>query len=230
MTRLHRILVLRDLGVSLAEIRDLLDEDVTPEQLRGILLLRRAEAEERLADERTRLARVEARIALLEGDTVTDHDVTIKELAPIPVAAATEALAPGDERDVAAALGRLYPRLHQALSDHDVTWDSLSYALYDDLDHNWQEERVTAALGVAPDAVFDDGDVRTVVLPAARAATTIVRGAPQDVYGPAFQAIHDWLAAQGPVDVVQLREVYLDCDGPRDTWVTELQAVLADAP
>ena len=23
------------------------------------------------------------------------------------------------------------------------------------------------------------------------------------------------------------REVYLDCDGPRDTWVTELQVILA---
>ena len=49
--RLHRILVLRDLGVSLAEIASLLDAEVTIEQLRGILLLREAEARERMEAE-----------------------------------------------------------------------------------------------------------------------------------------------------------------------------------
>ena len=71
IAHLHRILVLRDLGVSLTEIGDLVDHDVTPDQLRGILLLRRAEAHERIAMEQQRLARVEARIRLLEGDDVT---------------------------------------------------------------------------------------------------------------------------------------------------------------
>ena len=49
--RLHRILVLRDLGVSLTEIGTLLEADVTIEQLRGILLLREAEARERMEAE-----------------------------------------------------------------------------------------------------------------------------------------------------------------------------------
>lgn len=47
--RLHRILVLRDLGVPLPEIGQLVDDDVTVEQLRGILRLRQAEARARLA-------------------------------------------------------------------------------------------------------------------------------------------------------------------------------------
>ena len=46
---LHRILVLRDLGVPLSEIAQLINDDVTVEQLRGILLLRKAEARARLA-------------------------------------------------------------------------------------------------------------------------------------------------------------------------------------
>src|SRR5262245_2553169 len=78
------------------------------------------------------------------------------------------------------------------------------------------------------DAELDvvDGDVASTMLPAVRVASTIVRGAPEDVYGGGFQALHDWLETFGPVDVTQLREVYLDCNGPRDTWVTELQAVV----
>ena len=49
LQRLHRIMALRDLGVALADIGRLLDEGVNAEQLKGILLLRRTEASERLA-------------------------------------------------------------------------------------------------------------------------------------------------------------------------------------
>lgn len=226
IARLHRILVMRDLGLSLTEISEMLDAEVTEEQLRGILLLRRAEGHERIASERTRLARVEARIALLEGDAVTDHDVTMKELDPIPVVAVTETH--DEAHDNADVLGRLYPRLHRALAAHEVEAGPFAFALYDDLDHNWQEQRVTAAFSVRPDVDIDADGVQTKVLPAVRAAATVVHGAPDVVYAPAFQALHDWLEAMGALQVTQLREVYVDCDGPRDTWVTELQAVLAD--
>jgi DNA-binding transcriptional MerR regulator len=228
MARLHRILVLRDLGVPLGEIATLLDDDVTPDELRGILLLRRAEAHERIAAEQQRLARVEARIDELEGDTVHDHDVTMKDLDPVAVVAASETLtAAGDPGEITAALGRLYPRLHHVLAAHGVAPGPLSYALYDELDDDWQEERVTAALAVTGDVTVEDDGVHTVVLPAARAAATVVRGAPEEVFAAGFAALRRWLDATGAVEVAQLREVYFDCDGPRATWVTELQAVLA---
>ena len=71
LARLHRILALRDLGVPLGEIAELLGNDVTVEQLRGILLLRRAEAHDRMTAEADRLARVEARLQQLEETTWT---------------------------------------------------------------------------------------------------------------------------------------------------------------
>ena len=49
--RLHRIVALRDLGVRLVEVARILDEPVSVEALRGILVLRRAEAQDRLAAE-----------------------------------------------------------------------------------------------------------------------------------------------------------------------------------
>ena len=78
--RLHRILVLRDLGVPLSEIRQLLEEDVSVEQLRGILRLRQAQAEARLGAQRQQLARVEARLAQLEGHAMSDYEVIVKRL------------------------------------------------------------------------------------------------------------------------------------------------------
>jgi DNA-binding transcriptional MerR regulator len=66
--RLHRILVLRDLGVPLSEVGQLIDDDVTVEQLRGILRLRQAEARARLTAQAEQLTRVELRLAQLRRD------------------------------------------------------------------------------------------------------------------------------------------------------------------
>src|SRR4051794_17087964 len=95
--RLHRILALRDLGVRLADIARLLDEDMTVDELRGILLLRRAEAHDRLAAEAERLARVDARLHQLEGPEMDEHDVVVKAVDPEWVLALTEEVASVDD-------------------------------------------------------------------------------------------------------------------------------------
>jgi hypothetical protein len=66
----------------------------------------------------------------------------------------------------------------------------------------------------------------TIWLPAVeRAATTVVRGAP-DQFPGAFGALHEWIGQAGERATSFERELYVDCDGPRDTWVTELQVIL----
>src|ERR671925_475829 len=63
LPRLNRILALRDLGFSLEQIAGMLDEDLSPEQLLGMLKLKRAEVEQQMQTEQSRLARLEARIS-----------------------------------------------------------------------------------------------------------------------------------------------------------------------
>lgn len=75
------------------EIAVLLDDDVGVNELRGILLLRRAEAHERLAEETERLARVEARLHQMEETTMSDYDVIVKRVEPEWVIAVHEELA-----------------------------------------------------------------------------------------------------------------------------------------
>jgi hypothetical protein len=86
--------------------------------------------------------------------------------------------------------------------------------------------RLTTALQV-PGGVTIDGDgLVTFQLPAAeRAATTVVRGAP-DKFADGFRALHEWTEQAGQRASAQDRELYLECSGPRETWVTELQTVL----
>ena len=94
LPRLNRILALRDLGLSLEQIAQVLDEGVSPEQLRGMLRMKRVELQQHIADEQERLARVEARLNIIElEDTMPDYDVVIKQIEPQLVAGVRDTLA-----------------------------------------------------------------------------------------------------------------------------------------
>ena len=54
LPKLNRILALKDLGLSLEEIKKLLEEKLTADQIRGMFMLKRCEAEERVAEEKGR--------------------------------------------------------------------------------------------------------------------------------------------------------------------------------
>lgn len=195
LLRLHRILVLRDLGVPLSEVGRLLDDDIPVEQLRGILRLRQAEARARLAAQTEQLTRVEIRLAQLEEGPMAGYEVIVKRLEPMRVVALSEDLAGFD--GIGEACGRMYPRLHAALAQHQVAFDGLSLALYEDTGDDERPLRLTTALRV-PGGVSIEGDGLTTIELAAveRAATTVVRGAP-DQFPDAFRALHEWIDRTG---------------------------------
>ena len=78
LRRLNRILVLKDLGLSLDQIGGVIDEEASADQLRAMLLVRRADAERALAEEAARLKQIEARIALLDAGAQAVDDVLIR--------------------------------------------------------------------------------------------------------------------------------------------------------
>jgi DNA-binding transcriptional MerR regulator len=222
--RLHRILVLRDLGVPLAEVRQLLDDDVTVDQLRGILLLRRAEVRTQLAAQTEQLTRVEIRLAQLEEVSMADYEVIVKRLQPLRVVALQEDLAGVD--GIAEACGRMYPLLHAALAERQLVFEGLSLALYEDTGDDDRPMRLTTALPIPSEVTIEGDGLSTVELATVeRAATTVVHGAPEK-FADAYQALHQWIEQSGDQATPFERELYIDCDGPPDTWVTEIQTIL----
>lgn len=66
LERLNRILVLKDMGLPLLEIRDLLAEQISLDTMREIVALLRADLEHPVDRERARLARAAARLDVME--------------------------------------------------------------------------------------------------------------------------------------------------------------------
>jgi DNA-binding transcriptional MerR regulator len=75
LTRLHRLVALRDLGFNLDQIGPVLDEEVTVDELRGMLRMRRAQIEATVEEEQARLRRVEAHLRALEEDVPPSVEV-----------------------------------------------------------------------------------------------------------------------------------------------------------
>ena len=82
LQRLNRILVLRDLGLTLQQIGGAIEESASADRLRDMLELRRADAERALADEAARLRHIEARIAQLETGSEGDLDDVLIRAEP----------------------------------------------------------------------------------------------------------------------------------------------------
>jgi DNA-binding transcriptional MerR regulator len=85
--RLHRIVALRDMGFGLEQIRPVLTQEISVEEVRGMLRLRRAQIEQAVAEEQDRLLRVEAHLRALEWSEIIElRDIVIKQTQPIRVA------------------------------------------------------------------------------------------------------------------------------------------------
>ncbi len=80
---LNRIIALKNPGLSLDEVRQMLENHISNHDISTMLKIKKDENEQRLVAERSRLRQVEARLQLLEqGYTPTTQPVIIK---PVPV-------------------------------------------------------------------------------------------------------------------------------------------------
>jgi len=218
LARLNRIVALKDLGFTLEQVQSILDEEVSAEQLRGMLRLRRAQLEAAIAADAARLAQVEARLRTIESEgRMPSDDIVVKSLPAVRVAELTGTAASLTPEDIGPVVQPLCAELGQRLADAGVTPTGPLICYYED---GCGEDGVVvhAAVGVtvAPGlAVVDLPEVPT-------AATIVHRGSMEHCL-PAHQAVARWIDANGYRLAGPARELYIDCPDDPDRWVTELQ-------
>jgi DNA-binding transcriptional MerR regulator/catechol 2,3-dioxygenase-like lactoylglutathione lyase family enzyme len=84
LPRLNRIIALKDLGFSLEQIGRILDEALSPDEIRGMFKLRQMEIEQHLELEQARLRQVENRLRYLEQDAQhLDYDIVVRKVEPV---------------------------------------------------------------------------------------------------------------------------------------------------
>lgn len=230
LARLNRIIALKDLGFTLQQVGAVLDERVGPEELRGMLRLRRAELAEAVAAASARLTRVEARLRSIESEGhMPADDVVIKTVPAVRVAELTGTAASYQPQDIGPVIGPLYERLLPLLEGAGLRPTGPGIARYEDVPEGGGAIVVHAGVTVsAPVGPVGDTEVRVVELPPFEAATIVHRGAMDDVLSTTH-TLARWLDANGYRSTGYNREVNLECPPDPGSWVTELQEPVTKA-
>lgn len=149
LARLNRVIALKDLGFTLQQVQDILDEKVTTEELRGMLRLRRAELEVTMAAAAARLVQVEARLRSIESEGhMPTNDVVIKTVPPIRVAELTATAASYEPEHISPVIGPLYDELFRRLDAAGITPAGPGVAYYEDVPEGDGRISVHAAVQV----------------------------------------------------------------------------------
>jgi DNA-binding transcriptional MerR regulator len=79
LPRLNRILVLKDLGLTLDQILRLMNEDISAAEIHGMLTMKKTQIEQTLRDELARIVNIEDRLKQIEEKgEFSDEDVILK--------------------------------------------------------------------------------------------------------------------------------------------------------
>ncbi|NDJ53032.1 MAG: MerR family transcriptional regulator [Chloroflexi bacterium] len=220
LPRLNRILALRDLGFSLDQIRRLLDDDLSAEQLRGMLRMRQAQIAEQIETERSRLAQVEMRLRSIEQEgTVAQYDVILKPGEAVEVAFLRRIVPSYDQ------MGPLFGELFQEVAAAGLTPAGPPMTIYHDSEYKPQNADVEVAVPVNGAANSSNPALLRTLAASEALASCMVQGSYDHISG-GYEAMMHWLqdnpySASGPP-----REIYLR--GPESTanpdeYLTEIQ-------
>ncbi|RFU40893.1 MerR family transcriptional regulator [Actinomadura logoneensis] len=225
LTRLNRVIALKELGFTLQQVREIVDDSVTTDQLRAMLRLRRAELEAAMSAAAARLVQVEARLRSIEREgQMPDEDIVVRRLPAVRVAEVS-GVAPGFDA-ITPVIQPLYGELFRLLEKAGIAPSGPGVAYYEDAPDGGVLVHACVEVTAPP---MRDGRLRVHDLPAVeQAATVLHRGSPAAML-PTVQALGRWIEANGYRSTGYPREISLECPENQDDWLTELQEPVTPA-
>ena len=215
---LHRLMVLRALGLSLERIRQVLQDDPSPERMRRLLDERRAAVARRIDAEQAQLAAIEARIRHLEGDRDAAPGAVVRDV-PAAFVASLRRVVPDY-----GVVDSLFDEIARALPDsariagHGAVWHHCA-------PHKRQIDCEALVLLERPVSVRN---IRLYRLPACRAAC-VVHPSDEEDFASARAAAKAAVANQ-PFEIEgPMRERYFSSAGDSRFDLTEIQFPLRPA-
>lgn len=82
VSEVNRIMALRGMGLSLTQVSKMVSESLTPDDIRAMLRLKRAEMEQQIEEAQARLAVIESRLRQIDRDgSLPNYEVTLKSVS-----------------------------------------------------------------------------------------------------------------------------------------------------
>jgi DNA-binding transcriptional MerR regulator len=209
LPRLNRILALKELGLTLEQIKPLIDGEVGADDMRAMLEERRERATDAVRMEEMRLRQIESRIAQLDAGVGGAEDVVVKAIAPVPYLATTCFCEDKDHavRVVGQVLGEARPLISASLRERLLVVSRTgNNAEGLDLDIGFALTKETERRVKLPGGM----ELSPRELPSEDMMATVVRTGPPWRAHFAFGAIGTWIEDNGYELSGACREVFLD--------------------
>ncbi len=208
--QLNRIIALKELGLSLAQSRQLVT-GITAEELRGMLVLRRAQLEQELEAHKKQLLEVEARLGYIEQEgTMPADDITAKRIPAMGVVAiAGTAPAYGPE-NIVPVVNRSRLQFDELAIAELAKVTGPFMIFYED--HEGGEITVYLALPVAERPAEIPPPAQYLDLPEVEVVAAVRNGRAASIFPMVYHDLFQWIGAHG-----------FEARGPgREIWVNEV--------
>ncbi len=223
---LNRILALRDLELSLSEISQIIHEQISIDELKGMLRLKQAQLAQQQAEVHAKLQRVHYRLTHIEREyKMPDYEVIIKSAEAMKIASIRETIPTVEQMPSRCAA--MFEAVIQWLRSRQTHPAGPSLAIYHNTEYT--ETNIDVENGFVvdtslQDGIFTYGDFTITVhtLPRVeQVASTIHRGSFDNLI-EGWQALARWIEENGyEVTGSSSREFYLN--GPSEAPVAEIQ-------
>jgi DNA-binding transcriptional MerR regulator/effector-binding domain-containing protein len=207
LRQLNRIVALKELGLTLGQIRQLLD-GITVDELRGMLLLRRAQLEDELQRQQHHLLGVEARLRhIAQEDDMPADDIVVKQIPPLGVVVIADTAPGWGPENIVPPVNRARVQFDQLGIAGLVKVAGPFMIFYEHA--SGQDVIVNVALPVAEEPTELPTPAHYRVLPAIEVAATVRSGPAASIYPMVYQDLVAWVQAHGYEPHPPDREIWI---------------------
>jgi DNA-binding transcriptional MerR regulator/effector-binding domain-containing protein len=193
--QINRIMALKELGLSLAQVRRMLD-GVTLGELRGMLLLRRAQLEHEVDQHKNQLLGVEARLRSIAREDGMPVDDIVAKTIPATGVVVIAGRAPGfGAQNVVPVVNQLVAQFDQ-LGIHDRVKAAGPRVIFYEHEHG-DDVNVFLALPVTEPPAELPTPARYRMLPEVEVAAAVRSGPTASIFPMVYQDLVQWIEEHG---------------------------------
>jgi DNA-binding transcriptional MerR regulator len=212
LSRLNRIVVLKGMGFSLEQITQLLHDDLSVDRLRGMFVMKQAEIERDIQENKRRLERVAARFRQIEQEgQLPDQEVILKRIEPQTIISARQVVP--TRNDLPFYRRALFNAVYQCIKNTKLTTSGLELVIHHNTDYVEEDIDIEAAIVIDPRNLkslkLPDGDVSVRELPAVQAMVSVIQEGLDSGFERAILTLSSWIEANGYTSIGPCRELHV---------------------
>ena len=208
--RINRILALKKLGLTLKQIQRLLDKNISSDEIRGMLEMKKAQLEQQVEEELAQINEIEVHLEQIDVDGLQDdYDIVLKPIPEQPALMVQAVFLDMVEfrKAIMDVIEILPNKVDQNKLRHlAIIWHSESY----------EEENIDAQIGyilnspATKQVTCGSRILEPTTIPAVEYAATTTRVNPGSAPGVYFQQLGNWIETHNYQIVGSYREVFLE--------------------